>query len=131
MSRRNLLSAITLSSGEGSIFPIHLNLQEISNEEYRLDPTPESIALCDYFVANAVFNGASHWELELNPGELYIDGIEVQHLDCEGYADRLGTPFGTWYPCHERYNNSFLEFEIYYKDDSLYPKGTFRVYNDN
>lgn len=111
---------------------MYLNLQKISNSEYRLDPTPESIALCDYFVANAVFNGASHWELELNPGELYIDGIEVQWLDCEGYANGLRSTFGTWNPYHERYDDFiFLAFEIFYEDDYLYPKGTFRVIDDD
>ena len=96
-----------------------------------MDPTPESIALCDYFIANAAFDGGMTWSVDLNPGELYIDGIEVQRLSCEGTADKRLSRYGEWYPYHERYDDFlYTTFEIYY-EDQYYPKGTFIVYDDD
>lgn len=133
MSRRRMLLAASVASGGTEyIFPIHINLVKISSDEYRADPTPESIALCDYFKKNAVFDGSAGWELNLNPGELYIDGIEVQNLSCMGTAGKDFDPSGAWwYPYHNRYDSfSGLFFSIYFADN-LYPKGTFAVFNDN
>lgn len=129
--RRRALLAASAASGGGNIFPMHLNLQKISNSEYRLDPTPESIALCDYFVANAVYDGTIGYELVLNPGNLYIDGIEVQSLSTDGNDSGIIATDSYWYPYHERYDDFFLSrFEIYF-EDSGFPKGTFRVFDDD
>lgn len=130
MRRRALCAASAVSGGE--IFPIHINLVKISSDEYRADPTPESIALCDYFKKNAVFDGVVGWYLDLNPGELYIDGIEVQTISCNGTAGGAFTPNSAWwYPFHNRYDGFIdLVFFIYF-EDRYYPKGTFRAINDD
>ena len=131
MRRRALLAASTASGG-GSIFPMHLNLQKISNSEYRLDPTPESIALCDYFVANAVFDGAAAYELFLNPGDLYIDGIEVQVISTNGNGSGIMTTDSYWFPYHERYDDFLVTvFQMFLEDQGGVPKGTFRVFDDD
>lgn len=110
---------------------MYLNLQKISNKEYRLDPTPESIAFCDYFVANAVFDGVSAWELPLNPGELYIDDIEVLSISAYDNEGVISTHFD-WGPYHGRYDNFFYPlFEVFIGDSGTFPKGTFRVYDDS
>lgn len=122
-----------MPSGENNIFPIHINLEKISNEEYRADPTPESIALCKYFKNNAVFDGVSTWELYLNDGELYIDDIEVQLISTVG--DSLGNMAHNsawWRPHHPRYDKFIsLYFHIAFEGDYWSPEGTFIVINDD
>ena len=89
----------------GNIFPMYLNLKKISNTEYRLDPTPESIALCDYFIENAEFEGVMNWELNIEPGHLYIDDVEVTYLRVMGYADKVfHTRDSGWYPHNSKYD---------------------------
>lgn len=111
---------------------MHLNLQKISNSEYRLDPTPESIALCDYFIANAVFDGTAGYELFLNQGDLYLDGIEVQTLSTYGNGSGIMTTDSYWWPYHERYDDfSTARFEMFLDDRGGYSKGTFRVFDDD
>lgn len=121
-------------SGGGDIFPMHLNLEKVSSEEYRLDPTPESIALCDYLNENLEWNGIADWEIQLEQGQLFIDGIEVENIYMSGTEQDKFSNNAYWYPHHSRYTTSagwfFTMFEIYL-DDSGYPKGTIRVYNDN
>ena len=133
MRRRALLAVGAASSSTEEIFPIHINLVKISSDEYRADPTPGSIALCDYFKKNAVFDGAANWSISLNPGELYIDGIEVHTLDCIGNAGGYLYEQGAWWePHHNRYDNLFaLFFCIYFEDHPSFSKGTFRVINDD
>lgn len=124
---------ILTNSGDNSLFPMHLNLEKISSSEYRLDPTPESIALCDYFITNAAFDGIAAYDLFLKPGSLYIDGIEVQTLSAYGTPNTmiLSTNF-SWWPYHERYDDFFnMVFEVFLYDDTTFPKGTFRVVNDD
>lgn len=129
--RRRALCAASAASGGGSIFPMHLNLQKISNSEYRLDPTPESIALCDYFVANAIFDGAAGYELFLNPGDLYIDGIEIQGISANASYGEITTD-SYWFPYHERYDDFLVTvFQVFWEDQDLFPKGTFRVFDDD
>ena len=111
---------------------MHLNLQKISNSEYRLDPTSESIALCDYFIANAVFDGTVGYELFLNPGDLYIDGIEVQVLSTNGNDSGIIATDFYWWPYHERYDDFLTAiFEMFLDDRGIFPKGTLRVYDDD
>lgn len=129
MRRRALLAA----SGRGNtnLFPLHLNLQKISNDEYRLDPTPESIALCDYFLENIKFDGYASWEMNIEPGLLFIDGIEVSFVSFPGNANEIDGYYAYWYPYHERYNNfDFLEFSIEMRKNSA-TRGMFRVWNDD
>lgn len=111
---------------------MHLNLQKISNSEYRLDPTPESISLCDFFIANAVFDGAVGYELFLNSGDLYIDGIEVQSLSTNGNDSGIIATDFYWWPYHERYDDFLTAiFEMFLDDRGIFPKGTIRVYDDD
>ena len=110
---------------------MYLNLEKVSSKEYRLDPTPESIALCDYFVANAVFDGVMGYELFLNPGNLYIDGIEVQVISTNGNGSGIIATDSQWWPYHERYDDFFmLMFRISFEDQGSFPKGTFIVFDD-
>lgn len=129
MRRRALLAA----SGRGNtnLFPLHLNLQKISNDEYRLDPTPESIALCDYFLENIKFDGAGGWDVNIEPGLLFIDGVEVSIVSFPGNANGIYADYAYWYPYHERYNDIlFLEFSIDTRKNSD-TRGMFRVWNDD
>lgn len=133
MRRRALCAASGASgaSGEG-IFPIHINLTKISSDEYRSDPTPESIAFCDYFKKNAVFDGFSAWTLDLERGQLYIDGIEVEQVSNLGSATELIDNGAYWQPYHPRYDNFWsLYFHIQFEERGLYPKGTFVAWDDN
>lgn len=131
MRRRALLAASAVS-GDGNIFPMHLNLQKISNSEYRLDPTPESIALCDYFLENLQFDGYASWEMNIEPGLLFIDGIEVSSISFTGDANGVeSSGYAYWYPYHERYDNFiFKEFSIDTNKNSA-TRGMFRVWNDD
>jgi hypothetical protein len=96
-----------------------------------LDPTPESIALCDYFIANAVFDGTAAYELFLNPGDLYIDGIEVQSISANGTYGKITTD-SYWFPYHERYDDFLITvFQVFWEDRATFPKGTFRVFDDD
>ena len=120
-----------MPSEGGNIFPIYINLQKISDEEYRFNPTPESIALCDYFIANAVFDGSSAYELSLNTGDLYIDDIEVKELSTYGDKNGIIGTYSSWWPYHERYDDFlFPIFEICWDDRGSFPKGTFSAYDD-
>ena len=122
-----------MPSGENNIFPIHINLEKISNEEYRADPTPGSISFCKYFKNNAVFDGTAAWDLHLKPGELYIDDIEVQSISV--MVDSLGDMLSNsawWHPYHPRYDNFFsLFFHIAFEDGYYGPEGTFVAFNDD
>ena len=133
MRRRALLAASMPSGGAEEIFPIHINLVKISSDEYRADPTPESIAFCKYFKNNAVFDGTAAWDLTLKLGELYIDDIEVQRISNLG--DSLGNMFGNsawWYPYHPRYDNFVvLVFHIAFEDGYNGPEGAFVAFNDD
>lgn len=134
MKRRALLAASMSSGGKNELnFPIYLNLNEVSSDEYRLDPTPESIAICDYFLQNAVFDGTWYSDLFFGPNELYIDGIEVDMISGIGnsstgfYAESFG-----WHPHDTRYDKfPSGVFSIYVTEGGDYPKGTFRVYDDD
>ena len=118
------------SSEDNSLFPLHLTLQKVSNDEYRLNPTPETIALADYFNNNAVFDNIIYWAVYFNPGELYIDGKEI---DCLlSYTNMTNTQHAdiaewSFYPGH------FGGFDVteFYVRDGMYPKGTLRIWNDD
>lgn len=126
--RRRALLAASAAQGDGNIFPMHLNLEKVNDEEYRLDPTPESIALCDYFISNASFDGQTMWSIFLNPGELYIDGIEVMNI----YSpDGLYGNKTYWEPYSEVYDDFMTPVFEMYKQNSSHPKGTLRVFDDD
>ena len=114
---------------------MYLNLQKISNSEYRLDPTPESIALCDWLNENLEWNGIADWEVYLEPGQLFIDGLEVTNIFMSGTEQEKLYNTAYWYPHHSRYTSSvgwfFTVFEIHLDDKEGYRKGTIRVYNDD
>lgn len=130
MRRRSLLAASAASEGNNSIFPIYLNLEKVSSSEYRLDPTPESIALCDYLNENLVWNGIADWEINFKPGQLFIDGLEVQSISISGNAEIKFTN-AWWYPYHSRYDEWwYLTFSIFLNDE-IKPKGTMLAYNDD
>ena len=113
---------------------MYLNLEKVSSKEYRLDPTPESIALCDYLNENLEWNGQADWEIYLEQGQLFIDGLEVEGIMMGGNEQLKFYHSAYWYPHHSRYDESsgwwYTMYEIYL-DDELYPKGTIRVYNDD
>lgn len=128
-TRRLILTNSGMSGG--GIFPMYLNLEKVSSEEYRLDPTPESIALCDWLNENLKWNGQADWEIYLESGQLFIDGLEVQGIMMSGTEQKKFYHTAYWYPHHSRYDIWWsLVYEIYL-DDELYPKGTIRVYDDD
>lgn len=59
MDRRRALVASSGSKGEGSLFPMYIQLIEVGYYDYMHEPSPASIALADFFVANAQFDGVS------------------------------------------------------------------------
>lgn len=127
---------ILTNSGSGGVtFPMYLNLEKVSSRAYRLDPTPESIALCDYLNENLVWNGAADWEIYLEQGQLFIDGLEVEVISMSGDGQRKFYHSAYWYPHHSRYDTSsgwwYTVYEIYLEDEGIYPKGTIIVYNDD
>lgn len=130
MSRRKLLSSSLPASSGGNLFPLHFNLTKISDEEYRMDPTPESIAFADYFMENAVWDGASTWSLILKPGMVYIDGVEIEWIDKVGGANGVGT-YASWAPSYDYDVGRFEAKEFITYDGQYLPKGTFNVCNDD
>ena len=118
------------SGGSDSLFPLDLTLEKVSNDEYRLNPTPKTIALADYFNNNAVFNNIMHWEVYFRPGELYIDGKEIDALfSPDNGTNTQHTAIAEW----EFYPGHFGGFDVteFYVRDGMYPKGTLRIWNDD
>lgn len=110
---------------------MYLTLKKISSSEYRLDPTPESIALCDYFIANAISDGINA-DLYLNSGEVFIDGVEVEGMTISVVDGKFDPRIAQWWPYNAQYDNFFsATFEIYVEDYGGVPKGTFRVWDDD
>lgn len=129
--RRRLLSVKKKEEEKNGIFPLYLNLELESSGSYILNPTPDSIAFCDYFINNATFDGGMNWVLELKPGELYIDGIEVSTVSIAGSSETF-IPDASWSPYHEIYDDFMYPwFEIYLEDQGSYKKGTFRAFDDD
>ena len=125
---------VILNKKEKSLFPMYLTLTKVGNEEYRLDPTPESIALCDFLLNNMTKpeNGYAY-EYHFSPGQLYINNKEIQGIwSDEGYFNSIHDPL---------YGNAITDpfifgfvaetMVIYWKDGWSYPKGTIRIINDD
>ena len=128
--RRRMMMA-KKPSGGGGIFPMHLNLEKVASYEYRLDPTPESIALCDYLNEHLEWNGMADWECYFEPGQLFIDGIGVEVIMMSGTEQQKFYRSAYWYSHHSRYDEWWCTTYEIYLDDELYPKGTIRVYDDD
>ena len=107
-------------------FPVYFNLTKISSEEYKMEPTPESIAFADYFIQNAVFNGI-HYDLVLDKNMVYINGIEQQIISVNAY----GVNNYNCYDCMWNGTSSGFWCNQFWIIDGEYPKGTFRSYNDD
>lgn len=125
--RRNLISSTT-SFGSNEIFPMHLYLTKVNSWLYKLDPTPESIALVDYFLENAIYDGIASYELYLEPNLLYIDDINVTTIIASSFD---GTPNN--YDVYWDDSKSYFMIEIKticWRDDYIYPKGTILVEDD-
>ena len=112
-------------------FPLYFNLTKINNDEYKMEPTPESIAFADYFNENAVWDGAYGWSLEFEPGTLYIDGVEIQCISKPGGANGIKEDYVDWFPSYD-YDVGRFEMRVFNTNlEGYYPKGTFVVYNDD
>ena len=99
MRRRALLAANTTSSGGSDIqWPIYFNTTKISNKKYRMAPTPESIAFAKYFRENAVWDGQYNYDLYLESGMLFIDGVEVNGFSIESPDGVEFYVYCIWYP---------------------------------
>lgn len=133
MRRRALLAASKPSGGIKPNFPIYINLTEVGNRDYRCEPTPDSIAICDYFLQNAVFDGATSWDLHFATNELYIDGMEIRSIVGYGNSNGVDTSENIWwYPHDTKYDKFMVQTScIYLKEGERCPKGTFRVYDDD
>lgn len=119
-------------NGGDSIFPMYLNLEKVARDEYKLDPTPESIALCDYLNKHLEWNGLADWECYFKPGELFIDGVEVEYIYFSGSATEKEYRYAFWYPYYSKYDQwGTVGFEIYLDDYAGIPKGTMRAYQDD
>lgn len=80
MRRRALLAASAASGGGNNIFPMYLYTEKIDSWTYSHEPSPESIAFIDYYLANAEYDSVGgHW-LDLPEGCLYIDDVCVREV---------------------------------------------------
>lgn len=111
---------------------MYLYLTKIDSNTYRLDPTPESIALCDYFLQNGVFDGNMYVELNLQEGMLYIDDVNVTNISiCYRSDDGVFyTPDSYWEPSKDYFGLSAVK-EIVLEDNDSGKKGTIIVWNDD
>ena len=84
-----------------NIFPMYLYLTKVNNKTYRLEPTQETIDLCDYILENAVFDGIISWDVQLPEGKLYIDDVNVTWLT----ANKGLTYIHQWNPTKKYFDN--------------------------
>lgn len=126
MSRRSLLAQSATQSTGGSIFPMHLTLNKINNSYYKLDPTPETIALADYILQNEVFDGIFSFDCAIPPGMLTIDGVEVARFNTESSGSQRGDR-SFWYPFLDR--DFLTNVNILWTTGSV--KGTIEHYDDD
>lgn len=101
------------SSGGNSIFPLHLTLEQVDSDDiktlYRLDPTPETIALADYVLQNKQFDnsqcGFDIYYTSIPPSSLYINGVEVKEFYIEFYG-------GEFHTCQWNYKDEIRLFDM-------------------
>lgn len=103
------------SSGDNSLFPLHLTLEQVESDDiktlYWLDPTPETIALADYVLQNKQASpepgwwGVEPYYTPIPPSSLYINGIEVK----EFYIEFNG---GEFYTCQWNYKDEIRLFDM-------------------
>lgn len=127
MSRRSLLAQSATQNTGGSIFPMHLTLNKINNSYYKLDPTPETIALADYILQNEVFDGMSSFDCAIPPGMLTIDGVEVARFNTAFLSGNQRSDSSSWYPFLDR--DFFTNVNILWTTGSV--KGTIEHYDDD
>lgn len=118
---------------EKKLFPLTLVIPKINDEEYRLDPTPESIALCDYILNNGVFDKQTSYDVRFNSGDLYIqlEGKDIEEVTSMAFYCTDGQNISSSYVSLGVYDAGFWEWDIYLNTDSRYSKGTFIRYYDD
>jgi hypothetical protein len=128
--RRRALLAASESKGEGSLFPMYIQLIEVGYDDYMHEPSPASIALADFFVANAQFDGAMGWNLDLGEDQLlYIDGVQVTNLSVTGTSNSFfDNDQFYWYPS-KNYGGMMAEARSLILSGN--DKGTIRVWDDD
>ena len=113
---------------------MYLTLTKVGDEEYRLDPTPESIALCDFLLNNMTKpeNGVDY-VYDFSPGQLYINNKEIQSIDSgEDDFNSIHDPLYGNANTNPRIFGFMIEaMSIYWKDGWSYPKGTIRIFDDD
>ena len=120
------------NNSNNNLFPCYLELKKVNDSEYILEPTPESIALCDYIIQNAVYNGIQNYDVSFNPGELYINNCEIEYINFIGNDFNMNEYDGYISP----YINKILGVKwpvpiLIIGLGRNYPKGYFSMYNDD
>lgn len=105
-----------------NIFPMYLHLTKVDNKTYSLGPTEETIALCDYFLENAVYDDVYYYDLNLSEGQLYIDDVNVMGL----YRGKNLSHIEQWTPRKNYFSNQILSIELYGEN-----KGLIKVIDDD
>jgi hypothetical protein len=116
------------SSGDNSLFPLHLTLEEVSSSsgvyvQYHLEPTTETIALADYVLQNKQLDPDAFWGIEvyysfIPPSSLYINGEEIDFF----YLEYDGITYNcTW---HNKSDNIYFRETHFCLDDTHLKKGT-------
>lgn len=132
--RRSLLAASAGESGEDSIFPMHLTLTQVGREEYRIDPTPESIALCNFLLGNMyIHEGGYEYIYIFQPNQLFINDVEIEWVssDPANFNGSDPTLYGNAMSSGNIFNFIAEVIAFYWKDGWSYPKGTIRIFSDD
>lgn len=122
---------ITKSKPIPSLFPLSFNLSKFAAHEYKCDATAESIWLADYILENAVYDNAASYDVQFEPGQLYIDGIEITSMGFSTINSKITSNYCWWTGCDSKYNGSSVCIAFYLYDNEEYPKGTFYVDTDD
>lgn len=122
---------ITKSKPTPSLFPLSFNLSKFTTYKYKCDATAESIWLANYILENAVYDNYSSYDIYFEPGQLYIDGVEITYMTFMGSNSGITSTYCSWTNCHNTYRGSSLCLAFYLFDNEQYPKGTFYVDTDD
>jgi hypothetical protein len=113
-----------------NIFPIYIETQKYGDKEYRLSATTQTIALADYFLKNAVYDGLASYDLSIPSGCIFIDGAEVTRMSAPGDANVTPEFVSYWHSRSDKYPSGWWETFIYLSETPEHQKGDILIYND-
>lgn len=122
---------ITKSKPTPSLFPLSFNLSKFATYKYKCDATTESIWLADYILENAVYDNLASFDVQFEPGQLYIDGIEITSMSFPASNSKIRSEYCWWTGCDSTYRGASVCIAFYLYDNEEYPKGTFYVDTDD